>query len=163
MEEKYYKANKVWPIMHIITLQKRVLDENPWVARNLYNAFLASKNRSVERLMDPAVSRYPVAWLPTFMRKQAELFGGDTFPYGTATVSIVEMTGRRIRKARVIPEDELPFVEEAMAPLSDRDRDVFLALLDNPPPPIKPQVPPLPPLPGSSEPDVKPARKRGKK
>ena len=82
IEEQYYKAHKVWPIMHIITLQKRVLDENPWVARNLYNAFLASKNRSVERLMDPAVSRYPVAWLPTYMRKQAELFGGDTFPYG---------------------------------------------------------------------------------
>ena len=82
MEEKYYKATGVWPIMHIITLQKRVLDGNPWVARNLYNAFLASKNRSIERLMDPAVSRYPVAWLPTYMRKQAETFGGDTFPYG---------------------------------------------------------------------------------
>ena len=37
--------------MHIIALQKRVLDANPWVARNLYNAVLASKNRSVERLM----------------------------------------------------------------------------------------------------------------
>ncbi len=33
------------------------------------------------------------------------------------------------------PEGDLPFIEEAMAPLSDRDRDVFLALLDNPPPP----------------------------
>jgi len=82
MEEKYYKATKVWPIMHIIAVQNRVLDDNPWVARNLYNAFLASKNRSIERLMDQAVSRYPVAWLPTYMRKQAELFGADTFPYG---------------------------------------------------------------------------------
>jgi 4,5-dihydroxyphthalate decarboxylase len=82
MEEKYYKAHKVWPIMHIIALQKRVLAENPWVARNLYNAFNTSKNRSIERMMDPAVSRYPVAWLPAYMRKQAELFGPDTFPYG---------------------------------------------------------------------------------
>jgi 4,5-dihydroxyphthalate decarboxylase len=82
MEEKYYKATGVWPIMHIIALQKRVLDENPWVARNLYNAFLASKNRSVERLMDPAVSRYPVASLPTYARKMAEQFGGDIFPFG---------------------------------------------------------------------------------
>jgi CBS domain containing-hemolysin-like protein len=32
---------------------------------------------------------------------------GDSFPYGAATVGIVEMTGRRIRKARVcIPERE---------------------------------------------------------
>ena len=32
--------------------------------------------------MDPAVSRYPVAWLPTYMRKMRDMFGGDTFPYG---------------------------------------------------------------------------------
>ena len=52
------------------------------MARNLYNAFLTSKNRSVERLMDPAVSRYPVASLPTYARKMADQFGGDTFPFG---------------------------------------------------------------------------------
>jgi hypothetical protein len=50
-------------------------------------------------------------------------------------VEQVSDTELRIRKARVIPEDDLPFFEEAMAPLSDRDRDVFLALLDNPPTP----------------------------
>jgi 4,5-dihydroxyphthalate decarboxylase len=82
MEETYYKRTNVWPIMHIIALQKRVLDENPWAARNLYNAFLASKNRSVERLLDPAVSRYPLPWLPAYARKMSDLFKGDPFPYG---------------------------------------------------------------------------------
>ncbi len=57
------------------------------------------------------------------------------FANSTVLVEQVSDTELRIRKARVIPEDDLPFVEEAMAPLSDRDRDVFLALLDNPPPP----------------------------
>lgn len=57
------------------------------------------------------------------------------FANTTVLVEQVSDTELRIRKARVIPEDDLPFVEEAMAPLSDRDRDVFLALLDNPPPP----------------------------
>jgi 4,5-dihydroxyphthalate decarboxylase len=82
MEEKYYAATGVWPIMHIIAVQRRVLGDNPWVARNLYNAFLASKNRSVERLSDPAVSRYPLAWLPAYARKMRDQFGGDPFPYG---------------------------------------------------------------------------------
>jgi hypothetical protein len=58
-----------------------------------------------------------------------------SFANSTVLVEQVSDTELRIRKARVIPEDDLPFVEEAMAPLSDRDRDVFLALLDNPPPP----------------------------
>jgi 4,5-dihydroxyphthalate decarboxylase len=82
MEEEYYQRTKVWPIMHIIAMRKRILEENPWAARNLYNAFLESKRRSVERLLDPAVSRYPLAWLPTYARKMLDLFGGDPFPYG---------------------------------------------------------------------------------
>src|SRR2546422_5311748 len=57
------------------------------------------------------------------------------FANSTVLIEKVSETELRIRKARVIPEGELPFVEEAMAPFSDRDRDVFLALLDNPPPP----------------------------
>jgi hypothetical protein len=57
------------------------------------------------------------------------------FANSTVLVEQVSETELRIRKARVIPEDDLPFVEEAMTPLSDHDRDVFLALLDNPPPP----------------------------
>ena len=82
MEEEYYKRTKVWPIMHIMAVQKHVLDENPWVARNLLNAFNESKRRSLERLLDPAVSRYPLAWLPTYARKMRDMFDGDPFPYG---------------------------------------------------------------------------------
>jgi 4,5-dihydroxyphthalate decarboxylase len=82
MEEKYYEETRVWPIMHIIAVQKHILDANPWVARNLYNAFTASKQRSLERLLDPAVSRYPLAWLPTYARKMRDMFDGDPFPFG---------------------------------------------------------------------------------
>ena len=82
MEEKYWAQTKVWPIMHIIAMRKHILDQHPWVARNLYNAFVESKRRSIERLLDPAVSRYPLAWLPTYARKMRDLFGGDPYPYG---------------------------------------------------------------------------------
>src|SRR5262249_47638275 len=82
MEEDYFDKTKVWPIMHIIAVQRRVLDGNPWIARNLYNAFLESKRRSLERLFDPAVSRYPLPWLATYARRVREQFGGDPFPFG---------------------------------------------------------------------------------
>ena len=82
MEEDYYSRTKVWPIMHIIAVQKHIIDAHPWVARNLLNAFNESKRRSLERLLDPAVSRYPLAWLPTYARRMRDMFGGDPFPYG---------------------------------------------------------------------------------
>jgi 4,5-dihydroxyphthalate decarboxylase len=81
-ESRSYAQTGVWPIMHIIAMRRAVLEDNPWVARNLYNAFLESKNRSVERLLDPAVSRYPLPWLAGYAARRRDEFGGDPFPYG---------------------------------------------------------------------------------
>ena len=82
LEEAYYARTRVWPIMHIIAMRRAIVDAHPWVARNLYNAFLESKRRSIERILDPAVSRYPVPWLSTYARRMRDVFGGDLFPYG---------------------------------------------------------------------------------
>jgi hypothetical protein len=57
------------------------------------------------------------------------------FANTTVIIEQVSSTELRIRKAQVIPEDEIRFREEIAMPLSDRDRDLFLALLENPPPP----------------------------
>jgi uncharacterized protein (DUF1778 family) len=57
------------------------------------------------------------------------------FANSTVIIEQVSDTEVRIRKARVIAEDDVRFQEEAATPLSDRDRDRFLALLDNPPEP----------------------------
>ena len=81
-ERRYYEKTHVYPIMHVIAMRKAILDERPWVARNLYNAFEESKRRSLERILDPAVSRYPVPWLTAYTARMQQTFGGDPFPYG---------------------------------------------------------------------------------
>ena len=82
LEQRYYQDTRVYPIMHVIALRKAILDGAPWVARNLYNAFEESKRRSLERILDPAVSRYPVPWLTNYARRMQEMFGGELYPYG---------------------------------------------------------------------------------
>ena len=54
--------------------------------------------------------------------------------FANATVIIDQLSDSeiRIRKAVVIPENEAGFYEESTAPLTDRDRDRFLEILDNP-------------------------------
>lgn len=65
--------------------------------------------------------------------------GRVSLPKGFANATIlieqVSETELRIRKAHVIPEDEIRFSEEVSTPLSNRDRDMFLALLNDPPRP----------------------------
>jgi hypothetical protein len=62
-----------------------------------------------------------------------------SLPRGFADVTVlieqISDSEIRIRKAKVVPENEVPFSEELLKPLSDRDRDFFLSILDNPPPP----------------------------
>jgi 4,5-dihydroxyphthalate decarboxylase len=82
MEEAHYRRSGVWPIMHIIAMKKAIVDAHPWTARNLFNAFLESKRRALRRILDPAVSRYPVPWLTAYARRMRDVFGEDLFPYG---------------------------------------------------------------------------------
>jgi uncharacterized protein (DUF1778 family) len=66
--------------------------------------------------------------------KKARISLPAAFANATVIIEQVSDTELRIRKAQVVPEDEYRFAEEAVvAPLSDRDRDRFLAMLDNPP------------------------------
>jgi hypothetical protein len=60
------------------------------------------------------------------------------FANSTVIIEQISDTELRIIKARVIPEEELQFPEVTdKPPLSNRDRDRFLSLLDNPSPPTQ--------------------------
>jgi uncharacterized protein (DUF1778 family) len=51
----------------------------------------------------------------------------------TVLVEQLSATEYRVRKAQVIPEDEITFLEEKPIVLSARDAEIFLAALDRPP------------------------------
>jgi uncharacterized protein (DUF1778 family) len=66
---------------------------------------------------------------------KARLILPKSFANATVIVEQVSETELRVRRAKVVAEDELPFAEECTTALSDRDRDRFLELLKNPPQP----------------------------
>jgi 4,5-dihydroxyphthalate decarboxylase len=81
-EAAYYQETKVFPIMHVIAIRKDILEANPWVAGNLFTAFQAARDRSVERLLEITASRVPLPWSTDATLKHQELLGDDYFPYG---------------------------------------------------------------------------------
>ncbi len=70
---------------------------------------------------------------PRFTDKKGRLVLPARFANSAVLVEEVSETELRIRKAVILPEDEVPFTEEQRAPLSDEDRDFLLALLAAPP------------------------------
>lgn len=57
------------------------------------------------------------------------------FAESTVTIQKISENEVRIRKKTGDAEEDVVFPEESMTVLSDRDRDRFLELLENPPPP----------------------------
>lgn len=66
---------------------------------------------------------------------KARLVLPKAFANATVIIEQVSDTELRVRRAKVIAEDELAFAEESVAPLSDRDRERFLSLIRTSPDP----------------------------
>jgi hypothetical protein len=71
--------------------------------------------------------------IPRFTDKKARLVLPTRFANSAVLIEEVSETELRIRKAVILPEDEMPFTEEQRAPLSDEDRDLLLSVLAAPP------------------------------
>ncbi|MGH7125361.1 MAG: hypothetical protein ACREFI_13375, partial [Stellaceae bacterium] len=61
-ELAYWRETGIFPIMHCVAIQTRVLEAHPWIAMNLLTAFEAAKRRSVARIFEAAASRFPIPW-----------------------------------------------------------------------------------------------------
>ncbi len=84
VEEAYFDETGIFPIMHVVAIRREQYEKNPWIARNLFNAFNEAKERSVFRINSIGQSRIAVPWLPeTVDRVGGRVFGdGDYWPYG---------------------------------------------------------------------------------
>jgi 4,5-dihydroxyphthalate decarboxylase len=82
VELAYWRETGIFPIMHCVAIQTRVLEAHPWIAMNLLTAFEAAKRRSVARAFEATASRFPIPWAHERASAVAPLFGPDYWPYG---------------------------------------------------------------------------------
>jgi 4,5-dihydroxyphthalate decarboxylase len=82
-EATLFARTSIFPIMHLMTIRRSVLDEYPWVAVNLLKAFEEAKRRCLDLLRDFTCSRAPLPWMPWFAETSIEQHGNDPYPYGT--------------------------------------------------------------------------------
>ena len=80
--EAFYKKTGIVPANHVIVAQRRVLEENPWPAAELFKIFSESKQVSYERTNfgSPAYLYFE----SNDRKNQAAMFGDDPYPYGVS-------------------------------------------------------------------------------
>jgi 4,5-dihydroxyphthalate decarboxylase len=82
VEIEYYKRSKIFPIMHIVVIRKDVYERHPWVARSLYKAFCAAKDRALQTMHISNAHACMLPWLSWERERLREIFGPDWWPYG---------------------------------------------------------------------------------
>jgi 4,5-dihydroxyphthalate decarboxylase len=82
LEEDYFRRTRIFPIMHTIVLRREIYDRHPWVARNLYDAFLEAKRITLQNLRGPNALPYTMPSLMHYLEQQRLVYGDDPWPYG---------------------------------------------------------------------------------
>jgi 4,5-dihydroxyphthalate decarboxylase len=80
VEQEYYRQTGIFPIMHVVAIRATLLDEYPWLARNVMDAFEEAKRLAMRRLENPRT--VSLAWLRSLQEEEQALLGPDPWHYG---------------------------------------------------------------------------------
>lgn len=81
-EINYYRRNGFYPIMHVVAMKSEVVEQRPWAAMSLYDAFEQAKSRWAAYMDDPNWSR--LAWGRHYLEEERRTLGPDPWPSGVA-------------------------------------------------------------------------------
>ena len=82
VEEAYYRKTKIFPIMHVLGIRRDLVEQHPWLANSVYEAFVRAKRRALELLDDVAALKVTLPWLPAYLDETKAVMGDDYWPYG---------------------------------------------------------------------------------
>lgn len=107
-----------YPINHTVVLRDELLEHDPALAADLFDAFAEAKNRYVERLRRPAADDAAgggVAGQDAMYRRVSEITGGDPLPYGIEpNRAMIETLIDHALRQHILPER--PSIDDLFAP-----------------------------------------------
>jgi 4,5-dihydroxyphthalate decarboxylase len=80
IEIDYFCQTGIFPIMHVTTVKREIVDKYPWVPTNLVKAFEQAKQLAYRRIANPRM--IPLAWVRTAVEEQEAILGRDPWAYG---------------------------------------------------------------------------------
>jgi 4,5-dihydroxyphthalate decarboxylase len=103
VELAYFKKTNVFPIMHLIGIRRRLVEENPWLPVSVFKAFLKAKS-----LIDLRHSTI-LPWGAAEYRRMQSLLGDDYWSYHLEpNRHVIAAFARYARKQGLIERDIAP-------------------------------------------------------
>ena len=80
----YFRKTGIFPIHHLVVVKEKILEDNPWVALNLFDAFLEARKACLDNMNLALAPGVPttLVWEGQLLEEQKKLMGENFFPYG---------------------------------------------------------------------------------
>lgn len=81
-EREYFQRTGIFPIMHLVAVDRALVEANRWIPQTLNKAFVAAKEIADAALRDTTVLPTGLPFLAHHVAETAALMGEDFWPYG---------------------------------------------------------------------------------
>ena len=82
VEASYYEKTGMFPIMHLIGIRRSIYEKHPWVAVNIYDAFVRAKALAYEELAEIGHLQTTLPWPVAAFDQASSVMGTDYWSYG---------------------------------------------------------------------------------
>jgi 4,5-dihydroxyphthalate decarboxylase len=86
-EQDYFRRTRIFPIMHMVGIRRKLAEQHPWLPVSVYKAFLKAKLLAVSQLDEFAALSVTLPWLVHHFDATKALMGADYWPYGLEAVN----------------------------------------------------------------------------
>lgn len=80
--KKWYEKTQLFPIMHVLGIRKKLVEEHPWLPFSVFKAFEKSKKVALERLSDTSATKVTLPFVEDQLRAARAMMGEDFWSYG---------------------------------------------------------------------------------
>ena len=114
-EEQYFRKTGIFPIMHVIIVQREIYEKHPWIAVELYKAFCEAKKLVIGNYRRTEALHATLPWIHDELDRTAKIMGDDWWPYGIRKNRHVLETFLRYHHKQGLSK-KLMTIEELFAP-----------------------------------------------
>jgi 4,5-dihydroxyphthalate decarboxylase len=112
VEEAYYKKTRLFPIMHAIGIRRSLVEKYPWLAVNVYKAFIKAKALCMHELGQIGHLATTLPWPVAAYDRARAAMGEDFWPYGAhenkhALETLARYSFNQGLSVRQVPLDEM--------------------------------------------------------
>jgi 4,5-dihydroxyphthalate decarboxylase len=83
-EQAYYRKAGIYPLMHAVGIRNSLVEQYPWMAGNLFNAFARAKDIAIADFAKLSAFALTLPWIEAEYRATQAVLGEDIWPYGVA-------------------------------------------------------------------------------